>query len=185
MSQPDIKAKVHTPEVHARIGAKNSIWRKGNSPTAIKEMERIKALNPMSIPGVREKVSAILREMGHKPSVRGGNGKGLTVPQKFLLELLGGRWIPELAISLGAKQDGYPTCYKVDLGMPSLKIAVEIDGNTHFSRKSIDQKKDNKLSSLGWRVIRIKNPEVLKMKSMDRESVLRLLFEKGVPCLQS
>lgn len=161
MRQPEHIAKVHTPEVAAKRGEKRKEWFKSGSPKAEAERERIRNLNPMNDLSVREKVSQILRAMGHKPSVRGGNGKGLTIPQSLLLEALGKDWIPEYAISLGKRTIGYPTCYKVDIANIERKIAIEIDGFTHHSRHEQDIKKDAKLESLGWTVIRFWNKEVL------------------------
>jgi very-short-patch-repair endonuclease len=76
-------------------------------------------------------------------------------------DALAGNWIPEFSISLGKRQPGFPTCYKVDLGNPGLKIAIEVDGNTHHSRKTVDEKKDKKLVSLGWIVLRFWNKDIL------------------------
>jgi hypothetical protein len=160
MRQPENVARVHTKEIHAVIGKKKSEWYK--TPAAEKELERIKNLNPMSDPKVREKVSKKLREMKHAPKNRGGNGKPLTVPQQILLESLEGNWVPELAISLGKRKEGYPTCYKVDLANEIMMIAIEVDGNSHYSRKTQDAKKDEMLTSLGWRVVRIWNNDVIK-----------------------
>lgn len=158
MNDPVHKAKVHTPDVAKRRGEAKSRWFK--TPAAAKELERIRNLNPMSIPGVREKVSAILKNMGHRPSQRGGNGKGMTEMQSALLARLSDDWIPEYAVSLGKKTQGYPTCYKLDLAIPSLRIGIEVDGVSHFSRKDQDQKKDEKLISLGWTIIRFWNKEI-------------------------
>lgn len=46
--------------------------------------------------------------------------------------------------------------YQVDLAVPRLKLAIEMDGGIHRqrSRKSNDQKKDAELAALGWTVLR-------------------------------
>jgi len=59
----------------------------------------------------------------------GGNGRGLSESQLMLQERLG--WATEYCISIKPCRPGYPTHYKVDLADPRLKIAVEVDGNSH------------------------------------------------------
>ena len=161
MRQPEILAKVHAPEVAALRGQKRSAWLRSGDPKAEKEIARITKLNPSKRPEVRAKISATLRAIGHRPTIRGGNGRGPTLPQRVLAELLGGGWYPEYAVSLGRKTKGYPTCYKVDLGNPSLMLAVEIDGFSHGARRAEDEKKDAALAARGWRVLRFLNQEVL------------------------
>jgi len=147
------------------------------------EIERVRALNPMESLETRRKVSSILKAMKHEPSERGGNGHGLTVPQKILMDALGENWIAEYALSLGKKTPGYPTCYKVDLANPGLKVAIEVDGASHHSRKAQDEKKDQKLASLGWKVLRFWNKEILSWKDSDRKmetSISMILEQHGI-----
>jgi len=122
----------------------------------------MKAKNPMKNPETRALVSTKLRAMGWKPPVRCGNG-GATAPQLLLACALG--WDMEVAIPTGIeKGNGYPTCYKVDIGNADLKIAIEVDGNSHgvISRREEDAKKTALLESLGWRVLRFSNGAVME-----------------------
>ena len=115
--------------------------------------------NPMARAGVREKVSDSLRARGWKPKVRGGNGCGPTPPQLALSEALG--WPMEVVVATKVPRgQGYPTNYKLDLAHPSLKVAIEVDGNSHHSRREIDRKKDDFLRGRGWIVLRFTNREV-------------------------
>src|SRR5690606_20009381 len=159
MRQPEYLMKVHNPEVAAKRGKSKSKWLK--TEEGKKQVERIRTLNPMSNPETRAKVSATLKAMKHKPSVRGGNGQGMTLPQQLMKGVLSGNWIAEYAISLGKLQKGYPTNYKVDLANLETKMSIELDGNSHYSRKDLDQKKDEKLDSLGWKVLRFWNKDVM------------------------
>lgn len=158
MNDPLQKAKVHTKETHAKIGKKISDWLKTEKGQI--NVERIRNLNPMNNPETRLKVSKKLKEMHYGPSVRGGNGTGMTFQQKLMKDVLLENWIDEYAISLGKRQKGYPTNYKVDLANLKLKIAIEVDGNSHYSRKEQDKKKDEKLNSLGWKVLRFTNNQI-------------------------
>lgn len=161
MTQEDIKRKCHTPEAIAKRVTKTHAWLNSGDPRAIAHIERIRALNPMTRPEVRAKVSRRLKEIGHGPSERGGNGRGLTRPQAILLSALGPGWEAEFALSLGRRTPGYPTHYKIDVACPARRIAIEVDGPSHHSRKAQDAKKDAKLASLGWTVLRFWNREIL------------------------
>jgi hypothetical protein len=161
MRQPEIIAKVHTPEVAKKRGLKRSLWLHSGHPKAIAELARVAALNSMEDPQSRLKLSHTLKQKRYKPSARGGNGTGLTVPQKKLLAVLSGDWMAELPISLIRHGPGFPSHYKVDIGSRTLKIGIELDGHTHRSRTSKDQKKDAKLATLGWTVLRFWNWDIL------------------------
>jgi very-short-patch-repair endonuclease len=58
---------------------------------------------------------------------------------------------------------GYPTHYKIDLGDGSTRLAIEVDGGSHFSlaAKERDRKKENFLRGRGWTVLRFSNAEVM------------------------
>lgn len=161
MNQPEHKAKVHTPEVAAKRGARRSAWLASGSPQALAELERVRLLDPTADPDVRAKISRTLKLRGHGPSVRGGNGRGLTVPQQRLLDVLGPTWEPEFPLSLGPREPGYPTHYKLDLAHRGLRVGIELDGSSHRSRRHLDAKKDAKLVSLGWTVLRFWNETIL------------------------
>jgi len=62
------------------------------------------------------------------------------------------------------RTSGYPTCYKVDVGNPDIKIAIEVDGSSHgsSSRRLQDAKKDAFLRGLGWIVLRVSNRQALE-----------------------
>ena len=127
---------------------------------------------------VREKVKQKLKEIGHKPSVRGGNGHGPTNPEKLIMEA-----IPEItwnyAIGLGSRGNGYPSNYKVDLAFPDLKLAIEVNGNSHnvLSRREQDLKKVARLTTLGWTVLRFKNQEVIQQT---QKVISTILESKGI-----
>ena len=115
--------------------------------------------------------------------MRGGNGTGLTEPQAFMMDVLGAGWIAEFALSLGQRQAGYPTHYKLDLANPALKIGVELDGNSHYARKAQDEKKDAKLASLGWTVLRFWNRDILNWRDAGtpmESSISMILAQHGI-----
>lgn len=114
----------------------------------------------------REAVSATLKAMEWAPTVRKGNGTGLTPAEAMIFQVmrsLGFEW--NVAVSLGKRQPGYPTNYKLDFGHKKLKIGLEVDGNSHVlvSRKALDRKKEAKLAELGWSVFRVSNAAILSL----------------------
>lgn len=122
---------------------------------------RMKARNPMRMASARDKMKRALALIDHKPSVRGGNGRPLPLPQAALALALG--WPTEVAVPTREPRGGpYPTCYKIDIANEAMKIGVEVDGASHsaLSRKAQDAKKDAFLAGLGWSILRFSNREV-------------------------
>lgn len=141
--------------------------------------DRMKSRNPMSNPSSREKMKKSLS--GRTPTSRMGNGMGLTKPQAILLSKLSKyRPAAEYPVSTNGIE-GLPTCYKVDIAIPEIKLAIEVDGRSHraIQRKIEDKKKDDFLCSIGWMVERIKNEEILNCADA---FVSRL--EDEIACLQ-
>src|SRR4029077_1779121 len=114
------------------------------------------------------------------PENRGGNGRGLTQMEKLLQTVLPITFIPNYAISLGKRQPGYPTNYKVDFGDPDTLMAIEVDGGSHYGRKAQDRKKDAKLTGLGWSVLRITNQQVAAMFGILRSRAGAYTLSEGL-----
>lgn len=111
---------------------------------------------------VREQVSQKLREMGHRPKVHGGNGRGPSEPQRRLAEALG--WPMEYVVPTRQRRSsGYPTAYKIDIADPDSKTAIEVDGYSHCAKavQTKDAKKTAFLQARGWSVLRFSNEQVL------------------------
>lgn len=129
--------------------------------------ERMLARNPMKRADARQKVSESLKQLGHRPSVRGGNGQALPPAQQRLLERLlqlSSDWVPEYSVPTHTHRGtGLSTNYKCDLANPQKKLAVEIDGSSHRSLKAQerDGKKTQFLVSQGWAVLRFSNREAV------------------------
>ncbi|WP_409565965.1 endonuclease domain-containing protein [Paracoccus sp. PS1] len=136
--------------------------------------------NPSKRPEVAAKVSRTLRRIGHKPSVRGGNGKGLTGPQSALLAALGAGWVPEHVVNVwkGTRQAGIPGHYKIDIANPALMIAIEVDGSSHCpkARQEQDDRKSAFLAGEGWSVFRVSNEKALSLSTTCKSAdILRIL----------
>ena len=137
---------------------------KAGKEEAKKSSQRMLKNNPMSNSKTVEKMKATKKENGTFHlwiGKRGGNGQ-FTKPQKKLWNLLEDNWQMELVISTKRKSP-YPYNYKVDIGNRKLKIGIEIDGKGHRMKKAMqrDAKKQNLLQSLGWKILRFTNEEVM------------------------
>lgn len=163
-SQPEYRAKIYTPARNAKIT--QAKIRMHQEHPEYGEAFRRRTLNmaPEMKLSNAQKQKAKLREMGWKPTVRGGNGTGPTHAELILLEMLpGSKNNYPIKTKMGTGT-GYPTCYKVDVAVPALKLAIEADGNSHnvTSRKEQDAKKDSFLRGIGWTVLRFKNKQIVE-----------------------
>jgi hypothetical protein len=113
-------------------------------------------------PETLAKMSAAMK--GRTFLARGGNGK-LTVPQERLARALGSKHKehPILTRPVHGRFKSLPHCYKVDIALPRLKIAIEVDGKTHRTKKwrFLDHRKTEILNALGWSVLRFTNERVM------------------------
>lgn len=140
---------------------------------------RMKLRNPTAMPGVLEKISKAMQ--GRTFLARGGNGQ-LTEPQKLLAQHLG---LPMEFSILTAPVKGMfpslPPVYKVDLADPSTLTAIEVDGNSHKTRKwkFLDKRKTEILNALGWSVLRFWNEEVVNDLTGTLEKIRQHLTSKS------
>jgi len=147
--------------------------------------ERMKKNNPMENRTTVEKMMTTKRANGTLhvfPAERGGNGKGLSVPQQMLAVALG--WQTEVPVRAKTPLSGIASlvglkiahAYKVDIGNTELKIAIEVDGQSHRGkRKTIDSKKDMCLKMLGWKVLRFTNKQVMEHLEVCVKDVLSII----------
>lgn len=135
---------------------------------------RMRTNNPTSNKSVLNKIISTKKKNGtlNKPPIkRGGNGT-FTDSQLKLNKCL--NWSLELPIKtvpdsvpLGSRKAyvlkrNIATNYKVDIGNKITKLAIEIDGHSHYGRrKCLDLKKEKCLKKLGWTVLRFTNQEVM------------------------
>ena len=117
--------------------------------------------NPMENPETVAKARASMK--GRTFLSRGGNGQP-TKPQLLLAKVTGlpiEYPIPTKAVK--GQFESLPDCYKVDLADPKKKLAIEVDGHSHRSKKwrFLDRRKTEVLNALGWSVLRFTNEEVL------------------------
>jgi len=112
-------------------------------------------------PDVKAKRTALIekqRALGF-PQLTYHNGAGPTVPQTILFDALPAGTVLEFPIPMG--NVGTPP--RVDLAIPSLLLAIEVDGHSHGIqfRKDIDAKKERDLRQRGWTLLRFSNREIL------------------------
>lgn len=122
---------------------------------------RMTLRNPMSNPEWKAKAIATCKRLGVKPTVRGGNGTGPT-KSELLLAFASGLSLNVVVPTKVKRGNGYPTCYKLDMGDEDIKFGVEVDGFSHglLSRQAQDRKKELFLGDLGWTIMRFSNQQV-------------------------
>ena len=162
----------------ARIGIKIG-WEKMEPEIkkrmALEASQRMLKNNPSHNPKNIEKAKSTKRLNGTLhiwKGKRGGNGS-LTAPQQLLACALG--WPMEVTVKTTPtivpegrrrnylKKKNLPTCYKIDVANPELKIGIEVDGDGHKSKENtlIDQKKTKILRQKGWKILRFTNQEIM------------------------
>jgi very-short-patch-repair endonuclease len=67
--------------------------------------------------------------------------------------------------------------FVVDFAAPARKVAVEVDGGYHRSRRAADARRDRKLARLGYRVVRLDAQLVLRRPAEALARVLLTLEE--------
>jgi hypothetical protein len=150
---PSVGEKIRASKL-GKKNPKSSAWHRAN--------------NCMQRRDSREKMSLTLQMIGHKPKIRGGNGKGPTKHEAMALSLLGEGWVYNHVVLL----ERHP--YKVDVANPLRMVAIEIDGHSHNSlvRREQDERKDRLLRESGWKVLRLKNQEVESFTISKLEDIL-------------
>lgn len=169
MSQPEIRARVFTPELRAKQSKAQRARNKAHPELAVESSRRMIERNPMRDPKTRKKVSEAHRQAGHRPPFLGGNGRPIAKPQAKLAAALG--WICEFVVRTNRTR---PTHYKVDIANPSTKVAVEVDGPSHNSLKvqAADARKTAFLEAIGWLVLRVSNEDALHRTATMAASII-------------
>ena len=127
--------------------------------------QRMIESNPSRLEIVRLKNRKLhrARDRAAYDHLQGGNGSPPTGPEQLLLDRLGTNWTWQHVLPTRMPRgEGYPAHYKLDLAEPALRIAVEVDGESHRGEaaRQRDAKKDALLHSMGWLVLRFKNKAV-------------------------
>jgi leucyl-tRNA synthetase len=76
-------------------------------------------------------------------------------------QLNGKKFLRQYAILYGSYL-GSSLFYIVDFYCFETKLVIEVDGKIHDAQKEEDKKRDEKINSLGIKVLRIKNEEVFR-----------------------
>ena len=135
--------------------------------------------NAMTSQEAREKMRTKLIASSHSPSIRGGNGRELTVEQKAILEVLKGNWAGNVSIKTGQKKNtGLPTSCKMSVAHIGKKIAILIYRSTTKERQEQIWRKCELLESIGWRILHISKKEAAKLSStyMSADTLLTSLM---------
>lgn len=124
--------------------------------------ERMRRRNPMRNPAALERMRRALA--GRTFIARGGNGQP-TEPQVLMASALGlPMEFPICTAPVAGFFPSLPHAYKVDLACPDVRLAIEIDGRSHSTKKwkFLDARKTSVLTALGWTVLRFTNRQVME-----------------------
>lgn len=160
MSRPDYVERLKTPR--RREASRQTMLRLHRNPEFMSNLRQylLSDRNPFRDPLARQYFREKAKQSGFA-MLNGGNGTGPTKPQFLLASLLG--WPIEFVVPTEGLRR-YPSHYKLDIANPERKIAIEVDGLSHLSKKvqARDLRKTRFLESRGWIVLRFRNKEVLK-----------------------
>lgn len=168
MKRPKFKQAIHNHAVWKKISRGLKRFHRSSKGLKLRREISLRETGKIRSPESIAKGRATKLEKGTLhiwTGERGGNGR-ISVPQQILRKALSKKWKMEFAIPTEVPKSpgcGYPTCYKADFALPRIKLAVEVDGGSHLSRRGIlkDAKKTAKLNELGWRVLRFTNKDVM------------------------
>lgn len=172
------RGRVHTEEARRNISLAHV-----GKPSLKKGIPTGKPAWNRDIPHTREtrhKISATRLRQEKKSEIMCGNGRPLPRAHQALYDaLLPYGWVVEYPVSLGKRQPGWPTCYKLDLALIDRKIAIEVDGSKHrlFAQRRIDERRDSKLSELGWTIVRVTNETALSLAVIPVGEIVSRLFD--------
>lgn len=144
--------------------------------------ERMILENPMHNQVNIDKVRKTLVEKNHKPIIQGGNGRGATVYQLQLYNELS-KHNDSFEMELIEKTKPYteqfksPYHYKIDIASRFHKIAIEIDGLSHNTKKvkECDNRKTQLLNLKGWKVLRLSNLAIKNELENCAQAVLSMI----------
>lgn len=102
----------------------------------------------------------------------GAHSSERTYPEKYFAEILKDFCEEQYIIK------GLP--YKIDFANLEHKIAIEIDGEQHYTEKKQiehDKIRDLKLKELGWKTIRVRWSHFVKMSKEEKEELINTLLK--------
>lgn len=137
---------------------------------------RMRQQNPMWMPGVKAQIQRTKARNGTDGlrCSRGGNGRTSPTEARFATMFPRLEWGVSIGIPKPLRDAlTLPRVLKADFGIPTRKLAIELDGESHraLAVMEADRRKDAALQALGWSVLRIKNHLVIDQPALVRRMV--------------
>lgn len=128
--------------------------------------DRMKAKNPMMSDSARAQMADSIKDRIAKGDLKAyggrpyGNGAAPTPAETHLMAAYPNAAYQHVVV-LGDGEK--PFHYKLDLAWPDKKIGLDVDGTSHQkpSRKAADARKRERLTHIGWVLLRLPNPDAL------------------------
>lgn len=144
-----------------------------------------KRKNPMRNKKSRELISLKCKLSGRKPTElkKGEKPKAQKVLYDTLIKYYPRGWEYEYSIKFSDKEklETNKRGYRIDIANPLAKIAIEVDGTTHFTDegKIKDKEKNAFLLANKWSIIRFRNDIVLKRPEECVSKIIKFIKDKG------
>ncbi len=179
-SQPSYRNKLHdNPAFSDRkaIGKKISAAIMADPAERKRRSELTKRRSPEYKSAIMRKSWTKRHANGEKAFGNNGNGHPPSVAESAFQRLFP-ESIYNYVVRSGRKHvEGYQHYAKIDFSWPNIKLAVEVDGETHTRTKQIerDNRKQEVLNDLGWKLIRVSNEQVLLRPEDVRNTVISVM----------
>jgi len=177
-SKPEIREKIsraikmgmNRPEIKKKVSLSQSI---NNNKTERKLQHSNFMKKYLSIPEVYEKYSNVLKDIAKEPEERIRRKNLMLNQAAYVNSFIKSVSAPQVKL-YGLTKEIYEDTeinyqfenYLLDVAILSIKVDVEYDGSYWHQNQKHDDKRDKKMNSLGWRVIRYKDciPTIEQLK---------------------
>jgi len=112
--------------------------------------------------------------------VRAGVDSPMETRLRLLIVLAG---LPEPVVNVAIRDDGGRVVYRLDLGYPQVRVAVEYDGRQHAENTAQwrwDVRRREELESDGWRLVVVLSGDIYRDPARTLARVMAALRDRGV-----
>lgn len=81
-------------------------------------------------------------------------------------------WTPQYKILTGVHTNKLPRMFHLDFALPETRLYIEIDGSVHRLHKERDARRDQMLTDLLWRGLRVSAPQIASDIELVKRNIL-------------
>lgn len=143
---------------------------------------RAGAVTPAELRAAAEEVRGRRRLLARRAAglVRAGVDSPMETRLRLLLVLAG---LPEPVVAIALRDDSGRVRYRLDLGYPQVRIAVEYDGRQHAENTAQwrwDVRRREELEADGWRLVVVLSGDIYRDPARTLDRVVAALRERGL-----